>query len=72
MDYDNKQELIDMGCLNKDGIADKLIGYSPDHIKCKCCNRNRVEVYESGMMVCEKCNWDQVNNEFVTDYYYKN
>jgi hypothetical protein len=35
----------------------KLIGYTGD--ECKNCGRVRVELWENGDKVCEKCNWNQ-------------
>ena len=33
----------------------KLVGYTGN--KCPNCGRLRVERYESGLEICEKCNW---------------
>lgn len=35
----------------------KLIGYTGE--ECKNCGRVRVELFENGDKICEKCGWDQ-------------
>lgn len=67
--YDKKQDLIDIGLLNKEGVEDKLIGYISK--PCANCGRQRAEEYKSGMIVCEKCGWDQRMNCYVEDKYYQ-
>jgi len=49
--------------------TDELIGYIKKY--CVYCGRQRVELYKSGMEVCEKCGVDQKTGEFVIDDYYK-
>ena len=49
---------------------DKLIGYVAEC--CVRCDRQRVELYESGIKVCEKCDVDQATGEVVEDDYYSN
>lgn len=41
----------------------KLIGYTGE--ECKNCGRVRVEQWENGDKVCEKCSWDQVKEEYA-------
>lgn len=60
--------LIEIGMLNKHGKEDKIIGYQPQD--CINCGRHRVELYESGMLVCEKCGFNQKTKEYVDDRYY--
>lgn len=40
----------------------KLIGYTDE--ECKNCGRLRVELWENGDKVCEKCNWNQDRGEY--------
>ena len=40
----------------------KLIGYINE--KCSNCGRVRVELFENGDKVCEKCNWNQDKKEY--------
>lgn len=40
--------------------------YSPK--ECNNCGRLRVDVWENGDEICEKCNWDQDKNEYDTEY----
>ena len=68
--FDCIEDLIDHGLLNKNGQEDEIIGYTGK--PCVNCGRMRVEEYKSGMLVCEKCNWDQIDNEHVQDDYYRN
>ena len=70
MFYNTKEDLIEYGLLNKFGNKDKCIGYTPD--PCINCGRTRVELYESGMRVCEKCDFDQNAKSYVDDKYYAN
>ena len=32
--------------------------------ECTKCHRLRVELYENGERICEKCNWNQDTNEY--------
>jgi ribosomal protein L37AE/L43A len=66
--YESKEELIEAGLLNKEGIEDICIGYTGK--ECIHCNRYRVELYKSGIQVCEKCGTDQSTGEYVNDKYY--
>lgn len=68
--YDSIDYQISVGLLNKDGKRDKCIRYSSE--PCVNCGRMRVEIYESGMKVCEKCNVDQDTKDYVDDLYYSN
>lgn len=47
---------------------DKCLGYINE--ECKNCGRQRVELWESGVKVCEKCNWDQDKEEYDFDFDY--
>jgi len=40
----------------------ELIGYTED--ACNNCGRMRVELYENGDRVCERCNWNQNKNKY--------
>lgn len=40
----------------------KLIGYSGE--ECKKCGRVRVELFENGDKICEKCGWNEVKEEY--------
>ena len=66
--FDNDEDLIEAGLLNKKGLKDKYIKYS--NKDCVQCGRHRVEIYESGMEVCEKCGTDQKTGKYVDDKYY--
>lgn len=44
----------------------KLIGYTGD--TCKNCKRVRVELWDNGNKICEKCFWDQDKNEYYFSY----
>ena len=68
MFYDNKEDLIDAGLLNHSGEEDNVIKY--DNKECVKCSRLRVEIYQSGIKVCEKCGTDQNTGEYVEDRYY--
>ena len=46
----------------------ELIGYTGEH--CANCNRVRVELWENGDKICEKCNMNQDTKEFEFDPYY--
>lgn len=70
MFYSTEEDLINAGMLNQNGVKDKLIEYTAN--ECINCGRMRVERYESGMEVCEKCDTDQKTGEYVTDRYYSN
>lgn len=37
---------------------------------CPNCGRLRLEVYENGKQVCEKCGWCPQNNDYVDPYEY--
>jgi ribosomal protein L37AE/L43A len=43
----------------------KCLGYSGD--PCPICGRFRLERYENGKEICEKCGWCPQNCEFVED-----
>ena len=43
-------------------------GYSGEN--CKNCGRNRVEMYSSGKLICEKCGYDQDTEDYDYDYCY--
>lgn len=32
--------------------------------QCDKCERVRVEVYDNGHLICEKCNWNHTTNEY--------
>ncbi len=68
MFYQSKEELIEAGLLNRDGIKDISMGYIRK--ECVHCSRYRVERYKSGIEVCEKCGTDQSTREYVNDKYY--
>lgn len=44
----------------------KLIGYIPK--QCDFCERLRVELWENGDRICEKCGYNQDTDEFEEDY----
>ncbi len=44
----------------------KLIGYTGNH--CPNCGRLRVERYESGLEICEKCNWCEQTKSYWLDW----
>lgn len=44
----------------------KLIGYIAD--ECTVCGRIRVETWENGDQVCEKCGWNQKEKCYERDY----
>lgn len=44
----------------------QLIGYTDEN--CKNCGRLRVERWENGDEVCEKCGWDQNIEQYDIDY----
>ena len=44
----------------------KLIGYTGNH--CPSCGRLRVERYESGLEICEKCNWCEQTKSYWLDW----
>jgi uncharacterized OB-fold protein len=44
----------------------KLIGYISE--ECKSCGRVRVELWENGDKICEKCGWNQDTEEYELDY----
>ena len=44
----------------------KLIGYTGN--KCPNCGRLRVERYESGLEICEKCNWCEQTKSYWLDW----
>lgn len=46
----------------------KCLGYINE--ECKNCGRQRVELWESGVKVCEKCNWDQDKEEYDFNFDY--
>jgi uncharacterized OB-fold protein len=43
----------------------KYIGYSGE--KCTNCGRVRVEAWEDGSKICEKCNWNQDAKEYESN-----
>lgn len=43
-----------------------LIGYTGD--KCINCGRARVDLWENGDKICEKCNMNQETKEYEGDY----
>lgn len=43
----------------------KLIGYTSE--PCPNCGRLRVERYESGLEICEKCNWCEQTKSYWLD-----
>lgn len=47
---------------NKTHDRGKCIGYTG--AKCKNCGRVRVELWENGDEICEKCNWNQWKGEY--------
>lgn len=44
----------------------KWLGYS--NVPCSNCNRVRVELWENGDRICEKCCWNQGKQEYDNDY----
>ena len=44
----------------------KLIGYTGE--PCPNCGRLRVEHYESGLEICEKCNWCEQTKSYWLDW----
>lgn len=44
----------------------KCIGYTGD--ECDECGRVRVEAWENGDKICEKCGWNQDEKYYETDY----
>lgn len=44
----------------------KLVGYTGN--KCPNCGRLRVERYESGLEICEKCNWCEQTKSYWLDW----
>lgn len=44
----------------------KLIGYTGN--QCPNCGRLRVERYESGLEICEKCNWCEQTKSYWLDW----
>ena len=38
----------------------ECLGY--DNKECNNCGRVRVEIYSDGTSICEKCNWNQVDD----------
>ena len=44
----------------------KCLGY--DSEPCPNCGRVRLENYENGKQVCEKCGWCPQNNDYVDPY----
>lgn len=44
----------------------KLVGYTGNH--CPNCGRLRVERYESGLEICEKCNWCEQTKSYWLDW----
>lgn len=40
----------------------KLIGYTGE--ECKNCGRVRVELFENGAKICEKCGWNEAEEEY--------
>ncbi|WP_342505652.1 hypothetical protein [Sporosarcina sp. FSL K6-2383] len=42
----------------------KPIKYVSD--ECVKCGRVRVELYDNGHLICEKCNWSHTTNEYST------
>ena len=44
----------------------KLVGYTGN--KCPNCGRVRVERYESGLEICEKCNWCEQTKSYWLDW----
>lgn len=43
-------------------------GADYDGNDCENCGRNRVLLYDNGRRICEKCNWDQVLDEYAFDH----
>lgn len=37
---------------------------------CERCNRVRVELYDNGHLICEKCNWNHVTKEYNDNKFY--
>ena len=44
----------------------KLVGYTGE--PCPNCGRLRVERYESGLEICEKCNWCEQTKSYWLDW----
>jgi ribosomal protein L37AE/L43A len=38
------------------------LGYT--ETECTKCTRQRVELYENGDKICEKCNWNETTQEY--------
>lgn len=45
----------------------KCLGYIEE--PCTQCGRIRVEAYENGDKVCEKCHWNETTKEYENRYY---
>lgn len=58
-------EIIWQSWSVNDGTFGKNIGYS--ETPCPKCGRMRLEQYDNGNQVCEKCQWCPQTNDYVTD-----
>lgn len=45
----------------------KCLGYTGE--ECTQCKRARVELYENGDKVCEKCNWHEITKTYESRNY---
>ena len=43
----------------------KCLGYSPE--RCPNCGRVRLENYENGKQICEKCQWSPQEQRYIED-----
>lgn len=52
--------------IETDEDKGKCLGYTGD--KCTKCGRVRVEAWENGDKVCEKCYWNETKGEYEKPY----
>jgi len=48
--------------MNREKDRGAYLGYISS--ECTQCGRVRVEEYENGDKICEKCNWNETTNEY--------
>jgi ribosomal protein L37AE/L43A len=58
--------IIDLNSENSKKKKGKCLGYSDK--ECNECGRLRVEIYENGDRICEKCNWNETKQKFEKSY----
>jgi ribosomal protein L37AE/L43A len=56
--HEHEEEIIDRG---------KCLGYTGE--PCTKCSRVRVEAYENGDKICEKCRWNETKGQYEPDDY---